>query len=705
MNVSHDVRVSEGRAQPLGSTYDGRGTNFSVFSSVADKIEICFFDEKGAERKFALPARTGVVWHGYFDSIGPGQRYGFRVHGPWDPAAGHLCLPEKLLLDPYAKAVDGGVRWHDSLFPCNPNNLTVPPNREDTAPYVPKSVVIDSRFDWGGDRPPKTRIEDTILYEVHVKGFTIERPEIPPELRGTYLGLAHPASMAHLVKLGVTAVELLPIQQFIHRRFLVEQGLRNYWGYDPVCHFAPHNEYATAASGVGAVNEFKRMVKALHSAGLEVIIDVVFINHTGEGGLNGPVLVFRGLDNSAYYRISTDGGLRYADYTGTQNTINTEHPQVRQMIIDSLRYWVHEMHIDGFRFDLAPVLAREGGRFNFEGAFFEAVRRDPLLSAVKLIAEPWDIGDNGYQLGRFPTGWSEWNDKYRDDVRDFWNGRNGAANRLMLRFAGSPDIFRVAGRPPQASINFVTCHDGYTLRDLVTYERKHNEANGEANHDGLDDNHAWNCGVEGPTDDAAINSVRARQQRNFIATLLLSQGVPMLLGGDELGRTQRGNNNAYCQDNPLSWFDWKNVDRRMLEFVSALVSLRKRHPVFRRTEWLTAGNESRQVPGVAWYDESGQEIPEGSAPDSPRMPLQVLLPGGTHSERRAARAAYESDFLILLNPSPGETVFEFPPPLEGARWSVVIDTADAQPGEKSGAIIQGSVALAPHSLAVLSRGE
>jgi len=697
--------MSEGRAHPLGGTYDGRGTNFSVFSTVAHKVELCLFDDRNNEQRFALPGRTGSYWHGYLASIGPGQRYGFRVDGPWNPAQGQLCSSEKLLLDPYGKAVDGALQWDDSLFPFDPEHPAVPARRGDSAPFMPKSVVIDSLFDWKDDGPPRTRLEDTIIYEVHVKGFTIRHPEIPPELRGTYAGLAHRASIDHLTRLGITAVELLPVHQFIHRRPLVERGLVNYWGYDPVCCFAPHNEYACDQSPGGAVREFKEMIRALHSAGLEVILDVVF-NHTGEGGLRGPVLSFKGFDNGTYYRLKLDDGLRYVDYTGTQNTLNAEHPQVRQMIIDSLRYWVTEMHVDGFRFDLAPVLVREGGDVNLESVFFEIVRLDPVLSHVKLIAEPWDLGDKGYQLGRFPAGWSEWNDRYRDGVRDFWNRGGGAVERFALRFAGSPDIYSLAGRTPQTSVSFVTCHDGFTLHDLVSYGTKHNEANGERDHDGENDNHSSNCGVEGPTDNGGINALRARQKRNFLATLLFSQGVPMILGGDELGRTQRGNNNAYCQDNEISWFDWESADRGMLEFVAMLIGIRKQHPVFRRRDWLfPSGEGSPQPRAIVWYDAGGREIHMGNGTDTSPKPLQVLLAGEVGRMPDAEEeSAGEDDLLVMFNPNDGGAVFDLPHSPVDRPWLKVVDTSlTVQPTHGGAPQVNGTVALTSHAIAVLAR--
>ena len=659
------VALSEGKPEPLGSAYDGHGTNFSVFSSVAHGVELCLFDERGVETRIALPGKTGSHFHGYLDSIGPGQRYGFRAHGPWNPAEGHLFSPHKLLLDPCARAVDGAVRWCDALFPFDANRPEAPVNNDDTAPFMPKSVVIDPSFDWKDDRPPKTPLEDTIVYEVHVKGYTVNHPAVPAELRGTYAGLGSPASIEHLTRLGVTAVELLPVQHFIHRRHLVEAGLRNYWGYDPVSFFAPHNEYSSDRSPGGPVREFKEMVRTLHSAGLEVILDVVF-NHTGEGGTRGATLVFKGIDNKIYYRLKNGAALEYEDFTGTQNTVNSESPPVRRMIVDALRYWAEEMHVDGFRFDLAPALAREGCRIDSGNDLLETIRRDSLLGSLKLIVEPWDVGPEGYQLGRFPEGWSEWNDKFRDDVRDFWRPRGGDLGRLMTRLGGSPDIFDPSASSARSSVNYVTCHDGYTLEDLVSYERKHNEANGEANRDGHDDNRSWNCGVEGPADNNEIISIRSRQKRNFLAMLLVSRGVPMLLGGDEIGRTQNGNNNAYCQDNETSWFDWSRADQNLIEFVAALVRLRKQHKSFKNGNW------SREAGGA-----------------DPRTGLVSYDAGDRH-------------ILVCCNPTDAEAAFDLPP--ADRPWLKIVDTTlSSQPDEADAPPVEKTLTLAPHSLVVLVR--
>jgi glycogen operon protein len=612
------------------------------------------------------------------------------VHGPWNPARGHLCCPEKLLLDPCGKAVVGDVEWDDTLFPYDKKSPNASPKPGDTAPFVPKSVVVDTSYDWGNDRPPQTPLADSIIYEIHVKGFSKRHPDIPAELRGTYAGLAHPASIEHLKRLGVTAVELMPIGQFFHRRRLVAMGQRNYWGYDPAGFFAPHNEYASDRSPGGAVTEFKHMVRALHGAGIEVILDVVF-NHTVEGDERGPILCFKGIDNGAYYRLLDGEGLRYVDDTGTDNTLNTEHPHVREMILNSLRYWAQEMHIDGFRFDLAPVLLREGGGVNMQSPFFTSVREDPVLSNVKLIAEPWDLGHEGYRVGQFPNGWSEWNDRYRDDVRDFWAGRDGAVDRFMRRFTGSPDVYRDSGRPPQASVNFVTCHDGFPLHDLVSREKKRNTANGEENRDGADDNHSWNCGVEGVTDDEAINNLRARQKRNILATLFLSQGVPMMLGGDEIGRSQGGNNNAYCQDNEISWLDWTHADRELTGFVASLTSLRKKHAVFRSSEWLSVDGEP---PRLTWYHADGHPAGESDFAGSTPRPLQVLVLGSDDA----------ADFVVMFNPTPDDVVFNLPETHGDEPWFAILDTAsNVPPNETDPAEVPGSVVVAAHAMVVAGR--
>ena len=584
-----------GESYPLGATYDGAGTNFGLFSEVAERVELCLFDDDGKETRVDLHEVDGFVWHGYLPGVSPGQRYGYRVHGPYHPADGHRCNPAKLLLDPYAKAIEGSVDWGQPVFSYtfgHPDRR----NNADSAPYVPRSVVVNPFFDWNLDRPPRTPYHETVIYEAHVRGLTKEHPVIPEEQRGTYLGLAHPAVISHLHELGVTAVELMPVHQFVTDSHLSERGLGNYWGYNTIGFFAPHNAYAASGSRGQQVQEFKTMVRALHAAGIEVILDVVY-NHTAEGNHLGPTLSFRGIDNSAYYRLVDDDRRYYMDTTGTGNSLLMRHPHVLQMIMDSLRYWVLDMHVDGFRFDLAATLARQFYEVDRLSAFFDLVQQDPVVSQVKLIAEPWDVGDGGYQVGNFPPLWSEWNGKYRDTIRDFWRGQPSTVPEFASRLTGSSDLYQQDSRRPVASVNFVTCHDGFTLADLVSYNHKHNEANGEDGRDGSDDNRSWNCGAEGPTEDKAVLALRARQKRNFLATLLLSQGVPMLLAGDEMGRTQRGNNNAYCQDNEISWMDWAvraEEDQALFDYVRTLIRLRADHAVFRRRRFFRGQRDPRR---------------------------------------------------------------------------------------------------------------
>src|SRR5215204_3037609 len=557
------VKLWPGEAFPLGATYTGDGTNFSLFSEAATRVELCLFDDDGKETRVVLPEFTALSWHCFLPGITPGQRYGYRVHGPWDPGQGQWCNPNKLLLDPYAKAIEGEWKWHESMFPYHFDNPDGSKNDLDSAAHMPKGVVVDPMFDWEGDQPPRTPWHKTIVYETHVKGLTKGHPRLPDHVRGCYGGLAHPETIDYLKTLGITAVELLPVHQFVQDSLLLERGLRNYWGYNSIGYFAPHNEYSCTGSRGEQVREFKGAVKALHRAGIEVILDVVY-NHTAEGNHLGPVLSLKGIDNLAYYRTVGDNRRYYMDYTGTGNTLNMMHPHVLQLLMESLRYWVREMHVDGFRFDLASTLARELHDVDRLGSFFDLIQQDPVINKVKLIAEPWDVGEGGYQVGNFPPLWSEWNGKYRDSVRDFWRGTDQTLAEFGSRFTGSSDLYQGTARRPYASINFITAHDGFTLHDLVSYNEKHNAANGEDNRDGESHNRSWNCGVEGPTGDPDVLRLRQRQLRNFLATLFLSQGVPMLCGGDEIGRTQRGNNNAYCQDNEISWFDWK-LDQRRLE--------------------------------------------------------------------------------------------------------------------------------------------
>ncbi len=691
------LEVWPGSARPLGATYDGAGTNFAIYSSVADAVELCLFDEAGVERRVMLEELDALVWHAYLPSIGPGQRYGYRVHGPWAPDEGHRCNAAKLLLDPYAKAIEGNTDWDPSCYPYVLGQPELPDAR-DSAPHVPRSVVISPFFDWGNDRPPAIPLHESVIYELHVKGFTQRFPGIPEHLRGTYTGLAHPAAIDYLVRLGVTAVELLPIHQFIHDPHLVERGLRNYWGYNSIGYLAPHNGYSSGHRG-DQVREFKQLVKALHAAGIEVILDVVY-NHTAEGNHLGPVLSFKGIDNAAYYRLVPDDSRYYYDTTGTGNSLNVKDPHVLQLIMDSLRYWITEMHVDGFRFDLAATLARELHEVDRLAAFFDLIQQDPIVSHVKLIAEPWDLGEGGYQVGNFPPLWSEWNGRYRDTVRDFWRGEPKTLAELAYRFTGSSDLYQGDGRRPLASINFITAHDGFTLRDLVSYERKHNEANGEDNRDGSDDNRAFNCGTEGPTDRPEILALRARQQRNFLTTLLLSQGVPMLVAGDEVGRTQNGNNNAYCQDNELSWFDWDNVDEQLLEVSRRLIQLRAAHPVFHRRRWFF-GRKIRGVVDLGWFRPDGEPMGDEDWDAGFAKAVGVFLNGkAINTPDLRGHRVVDDSFLVLFNAHHGPLEWRLPNGW-GARWARVLDTADPTLEEDDGAPIDAGGLLVGEGRSVI----
>ena len=688
-----------GRAYPLGATYDGAGTNFSLFSEIAERVELCLFDRTGREVRHELGEVDAHCWHAYLPGIGPGQQYGFRVHGPWDPAGGHRCNPHKLLLDPYAKAVTGTVDWDEACFSHRPDD-PMRANTDDSAPHVPKSVVVNPYFHWGNDQPPGTTLEDTIVYEVHVKGFTQQLPGIPDELRGTYAGLAHPIAIQHLRRLGVTAVELLPIHQFVHDHWLVEKGLTNYWGYNSIGFLAPHNGYAAWGDEGGQVQEFRHLVKAMHEAGIEVILDVVY-NHTAEGDQNGPTLSFKGIDNAAYYRLEEADRSRYRDYTGTGNSMNMRHPHVLQLIMDSLRYWVTEMHVDGFRFDLAATLARELHEVDRLSAFFDLIQQDPIVSQVKLIAEPWDVGEGGYQVGNFPPLWSEWNGKFRDTVRDYWLQQHIPALRdFGYRFTGSSDLYEASSRRPSASVNFVTAHDGFTLADLVAYDRKHNEANLEDSRDGTDDNRSWNHGVEGPTDDPEIQAVRRRQRKNLLVTVLCSQGVPMLLGGDELGRTQQGNNNAYCQDGELSWFDWSEVDHEMLDFTRRLVGLRRAHPVFRRRRWFQGRSiHGSDVFDIGWLKPDGTSMTHDDWNSGLADAIGIFLNGeAMPSVDRRGQPIVGESFLLLLNPTAEDIAWTMPGPPIGARWEVELSS---DTGLAGGSIVRDELAVCSRSSTVL----
>ncbi len=665
-----------GRPFPLGAHFDGHGTNFAVYSSVAERVELCLFED-GGEQRVELACGIGQIWHAYLPEVGPGTRYGYRVHGPWDPARGQRCNPNKLLVDPYARAMSEGLHWCPALLAYEGDPLGAM-STEDSAPFTFRSVVAQPYFDWGNDRLLETPWDETVIYECHVKGITARHPDVPPALRGTYAGLAHPAVIRHLTRLGVTAVELLPVHAFVHDGFLLERGLRNYWGYNSIGYFAPHPEYASVREPTGVVAEFKQMVRALHRAGIEVILDVVY-NHTAEGNHQGPTLSLRGLDNAAYYRLNAEQPAYYDDYTGTGNTLNMRHPHVLQLVMDSLRYWIEEMHVDGFRFDLAAALARGLHEVDRLGAFFDLIQQDPVVSRVKLIAEPWDVGEGGYQVGNFPPLWSEWNGKYRDWIRDYWRGEPGSLPELGARLTGSSDLYQDAGRVPHASINFVTAHDGFTLRDLVSYNDKHNDGNGEDNRDGESHNRSWNCGAEGPSDDKQVNAMRARQERNFLTTLFLSQGVPMLLGGDELGRTQSGNNNAYCQDNEVSWFDWEHADKHLLAFTRRLARLRRDHPSFRRRGWFQ-GRPIRPphgpaLPDIAWLTPEGEEMTDEHWESALSRSLQVFLNGaGIVAPDERGERIVDDTFLIVFHAEPEERVFVLPGPPWGSSWRRVLDT-------------------------------
>ncbi len=674
------MRIWPGRPYPLGATWDGVGTNFSVFSEVASRVELCLFDADGREARVDLPETTAFIWHGYLPNVGPGQRYGYRVHGPWEPDNGHRCNPHKLLLDPYSKAIEGEVQWDEAVFPYHFDDPEGSRNDTDSAPLMPRSVVVNPYFDWRDDRRPKTPWHRTIIYEIHVKGFTMRHPGIPENLRGTYAGLAHPASIKYLLQLGVTAVELLPVHQFTHANHVLEKGLRNYWGYDSIGFLAPHNEYAASGQNGQQVTEFKQMVKSLHEAGIEVILDVVY-NHTAEGNHLGPILSMKGIDNTAYYRTVAGQERYYMDYTGTGNSMNMRHPHVLQIIMDSLRYWHLEMHVDGFRFDLAATLARELHDVDRLSAFFDIIQQDPHISQLKLIAEPWDVGEGGYQVGNFPSLWSEWNGRYRDVVRDYWRGTDQTLDDFATRLTGSSDLYAANGRRPYASINFITAHDGFTLRDLVSYNEKHNEANREGNRDGADDNRSWNCGHEGPTDDPAVNTLRARQQRNLLTTLLLSQGVPMLLGGDEFGRTQHGNNNAYCQDNELSWFDWEHIDDGLHAFVARVIRFRREHPVFQRRRWFHGRHvRDTSVSDIGWFKPDGEHMSDQDWQVGFARTVGVFLNGkAIPTPDSRGEPIVDDSFYLLLNAHAEALAFTLPTGPWGDLWEKVLDTNEPIP--------------------------
>jgi len=702
------MKMRPGSPYPLGATWDGAGANFAIFSEHATRIELCLFDRPEARHeslRIQLPEQTDMVWHGYLPGILPSQLYSYRVHGPYNPGAGHRFNPNKIVLDPYAKAIGRTLRWSDQMYGYrigHPDEDLAMDSR-DNAFCAPLAAVIDTAFTWGDDHPPRTPWHKTIIYELHVKGFTKLHPEVPEKMRGTYTGLTSEAAIRHLKELGVTAVELMPVHQHAYDHHLVKKGLTNYWGYNTSAYFAPDVRYAMSPTPSGSVREFKTMVRNLHAAGLEVILDVVY-NHTAEGNHLGPTLSLRGIDNAAYYRLLSDNPRFYKDYTGCGNTLNMVHPRVLQLIMDSLRYWVLEMHVDGFRFDLASALARELHEVDKLGAFFDIIHQDPVLSQVKLIAEPWDLGEGGYQVGNFPVGWTEWNGKYRDTVRRFWRGDSGVISELATRLTGSSDLYEQSGRKPYASINFVTCHDGFTLQDLVSYNEKHNEANLEGNADGENYNLSWNCGVEGATTDQGIAALREKQKKNFMATLMLSQGVPMICGGDEISRTQRGNNNAYCQDNELSWVNWKlnAAKKELLEFTRFMIRLRRSQPVLMRRKFFQ-GRSIREAgeKDLTWFEPNGQEM-NGQAWNSPPLRcLGVRLSGTELGETDEEGNPLTGDTLFLIfNAHPEPIEFILPKLSPDEQWERVVDSAEPRWGRRS-PIQDPSYTLRGRSVAVL----
>ncbi|MFY0406366.1 glycogen debranching protein GlgX [Solicola sp. PLA-1-18] len=698
------MEVWPGTPYPLGATYDGAGTNFALFSEVAEGVELCLFDGDGTEERIALSERDALVWHVYLPRVGPGQRYGYRVHGRYAPAEGIRCDPSKLLIDPYAKALDGAIDWAPACFSYDFKDRTKR-NTEDSAAHTMRSVVVNPFFDWQDDRPPRTPYHETVVYEAHVKGMTMTHPGVPEEIRGTYAAIAHPVVIEHLQSLGVTAIELMPVHQFVNDSTLMEKGLSNYWGYNTIGFFAPHNVYSSSGQRGQQVLEFKAMVRELHRADIEVILDVVY-NHTAEGNHLGPTLGFRGIDNASYYRLVDDDCAHYYDTTGTGNTLLMRNPHVLQLIMDSLRYWVTEMHVDGFRFDLAASLARQFHEVDRLSAFFDLVQQDPVVSQVKLIAEPWDVGPGGYQVGNFPPRWTEWNGQYRDTVRDYWRGEPRSLGEFAARLSGSSDLYESDGRAPYASINFVTAHDGFTLHDLVSYNDKHNDANGEDGNDGESHNRSWNCGAEGETDDPAVLELRARQQRNFFATLLLSQGVPMILHGDELGRTQRGNNNVYCQDNELSWIDWADTDTELLAFVQRLMSLRAGHPVFQRRRFFTGEEGDNGVADIAWLNSSGEVMKSDEWSTDRVQALGVFLDGeGITEPGLRGEDITDDSFLLLLNPGHADVAMTLPDGLFGKVWQPVLDTADPTVDETADTVAALTAwTVVARSFVVLRRG-
>ncbi|BCY13816.1 glycogen debranching protein GlgX [Actinoplanes sp. L3-i22] len=701
------MQVWPGHRYPLGATYDGTGTNFAIFAEVAEAVELCLFDASGNERKVLLHEQDAFVWHAYLPGVEPGQRYGYRVYGPYEPHRGLRCNPHKLLLDPYARAIDSDIDWHPSMYAYdfdNPDQMS----DLDSAPYMPKGVVVNPYFDWGNDRRPDIPYHHSVIYETHVKGLTQRHPDIPRDMRGTYSAIGHPATIEHLKSLGVTAVELMPVHQFVHDNRLHDLGLRNYWGYNTLGFFAPYHGYSSTGTLGQQTQEFRGMVKALHAAGMEVILDVVY-NHTAEGNHLGPTLSLKGIDNRTYYRLVDDQPQFYMDYTGTGNSLNVRSPQSLQLIMDSLRYWVTEMHVDGFRFDLASTLAREFYDVDRLSTFFEVVQQDPVVGQVKLIAEPWDVGPGGYQVGNFPPNWTEWNGKYRDIVRDFWRGEPATLAEFASRITGSADLYQDDGRKPFHSINFVTAHDGFTLNDLVSYNDKHNDANGEENRDGESHNRSWNCGIEGPTEDPKVLELRAKQRRNFLATLLLSQGVPMISHGDELGRTQQGNNNAYCQDDEISWIDWENADEQLLDFTRKLTAFRHRHQVFQRRRFftglpVTARGGGDPLPDLEWFTPDGRQMAGDDWGNDFGRAVALFVNGeGIRERGQYGQRHVDSSFLLFFNAHDAPIEFATPPAEYGEKWEKVIETAEPSP-ERPSVVEAGHKLWVPdRSLIVLDR--
>lgn len=677
------MKIYPGHPYPLGATWDKKGVNFALFAENATEVEVCLFDsesDKKEKHRIKLTERNHQIWHGYIPDLKPGQLYGYRVSGPYEPQNGHRYNPNKLLIDPYAKAVAGIINWDDSLFgyDIHSEEKDLSFSESDSAPFVPKSVVIDESFNWEDDTAPKVAYHHTIIYEAHVKGLTKQLDKIPDNIRGTYAAIGHPETINYLKALGITAIELMPVHHFVSDRHLKEKGLNNYWGYNSIGFFAPDARYSSSGVRGEQVTEFKEMVKALHKAGIEVILDVVY-NHTAEGNELGPTLSFKGIDNASYYRLMDDKRY-YNDYTGTGNTLSANLPSVLRLIMDSLRYWIVDMHVDGFRFDLASTLARELHEVDRLGSFFDIIHQDPIISQVKLIAEPWDIGEGGYQVGNFPPGWGEWNGKYRDCVRDYWRGADSQLGEFALRFTGSPDLYAGNNRKPSASINFITAHDGFTLNDLVSYNEKHNEANGEDNKDGESHNRSWNCGAEGDTDDKEVIALRNKQKRNFIATLFLSQGIPMLVAGDEFGRTQKGNNNAYCQDNEISWVDWKNMDDELLTFTQKVIGLRKSHPVFCRRRWFQGmAVTGRGLEDIAWFLPEGSEMTDDHWQHDFAKSLGVYLNGkGIHTAHADGSAVVDDSFYLIFNAHHEPLDFKLPPSKYGKKWEMVLNTATGE---------------------------